>query len=380
MNDYVIENGNLILSDRILRGHSLVVAQGRIRDITTDLAPFRNYETIDAEGGYVSPGFVEIHIHGCGGHSFEEVSENTLPEIHASLYQRGVNTYLPTLQCSEAAIQSLVAAIQAHPEVQYSIPGIYIEGPFINPEKKGGILERFTRAPDVSYMRHLFELCRGLLKIMTFAPELHGIEEIHAYLVEHNIIPAMGHSNGTLAHARRFADQHPAHMTHLFNAMSPVSHQRPGLAMLPFLHREVFYELIGDGIHVAEDCLNLCYQTLRHERCILITDATAPAGLPYGEYCYYDQAVRSSARGVRYAASETLVGSNALIHQVVKYFATKTCCPLPQAIQFVTLNPAALLGLDHEQGSIAIGKKADLIILDRDLNCIRNLNPPPLNS
>jgi N-acetylglucosamine-6-phosphate deacetylase len=211
---------------------------------------------------------------------------------------------------------------------------------------------------------------------MTFAPELERAQEICKFLSRHKVQPALGHSQATVREAQRFMQDAPMHMTHLFNAMSPISHKNPGLSMLPFLSTEIFFELNADGVHVADECIQMCYDSLNLDRCILITDAVVSAGESYGAYRYYGRAIQSSDRGVRYTEGDTLIGSNCLIPQVVKKFIECTGCSIPGAIRLATLVPSELLGLAEHQGSIEVGKEADLVIWDQEWNCIQNLRKP----
>jgi len=163
-------------------------------------------------------------------------------------------------------------------------------------------------------------------------------------------------------------------ITHLFNAMSGISHKTPGLAMLPFLDSDIYFELNSDGVHLDPEIIKMCYKNLNNNRLILITDAVVSAGIAHGTYQYYGNPIESGRRGVRYKENDILIGSNCLITNVVQNFIKITGAPIEQAVRFATYNPCQLLGIEHRKGSIEIGKEADLIIFDNDFNLIKNFN------
>ncbi|HUX22478.1 MAG TPA: amidohydrolase family protein, partial [Spirochaetia bacterium] len=210
---------------------------------------------------------------------------------------------------------------------------------------------------------------RGMLRLMTVAPELDGIDEVVHRLVELGVIPCWGHSNCTLGELPRLQGVR-CNITHLFNGMSPISHKQSGLALLPFLDSEVYCEVNGDGVHLNAESIRMCHRHLNPERMILISDAVISAGRGHGEFRYFDRRVVSSQTGVRYEDG-TLIGSNCLLPEVVRRFIETTGCALHEAVRLATLNPCRLLGIDSRRGSIESGKDADLVLLDDDLSVTR---------
>jgi len=371
MNKYVITNGKIILPDGILNESNLVVENGIIKEIIDKKKIYPDYELIDAGGGYVSPGFIEFHIHGCSNFGFEDDDAEILDKAVSFLNKKGINTFVPTIQCSESVLRNLAGLIE---KSSYSgrIPGIYIEGPFVNINQKGGILPKHIKKPDTGYLEKLLGISNKHVKLMTIAPELEGSPEIVELLFESGIIPCLGHSSAELSDVS-FINNRKVNITHLFNTMSPVSHKTAGLAMLPFINRNVYFELNSDLNHINEDVVRMCYNHLNHDRLILITDAVASAGADYGSYSYFGKEVISDKTGVRYKEEGTMVGSNSLITEVVKRFIQVTEAPIYEVVKFATYNPCKLLGIDDRKGSIAPGKEADLVIFDDDFNVLRNL-------
>jgi N-acetylglucosamine-6-phosphate deacetylase len=371
LNSYRITNGRIILKDSILDHHDLVVENNIITAITQDPDKYRNLETIDADRAYISPGFVEQHFHGCGTYGFDILAESDLYHIIDFLKARGINTFVPTFQWNEKVVNDVAGRIKESAFLQYYIPGIYIEGPFISKEKKGGISADYIRDPDLELLKKIIHDTRGLLKLMTIAPEKEGSRELFDCLNQNGIVPCFGHSNCEIKDVF-LTDQYKTSVTHLFNAMSPVSHQKSGLAMFPFLNRNTFFELNGDGVHVNDEAMKICYSNLNKERLILTSDAVVSAGLEYGEYISYSRPIVSNEKGVRYKENHVLMGSNLLVNDILKRFIRLTGAPVWEAVRFVSYNPCVLLGIDDRRGSIETGKEADLILLDQDYNVIRN--------
>ena len=338
---------------------------------------------IDVRGAYVVPGLVELHIHGCGEAGVEQSVEGpeALDKIVRFLSLHGVNTLLPTLPCSEEAVAALAEALDADRKLKQRVPGLYIEGPFVNKEKRGGISPSLIREPDLKALERIIRIGRGHIRMMTVAPELPGAEAVVQRLRENGIVPCFGHSNCTAAEARgvmertaRSASAPPFNITHLFNAMSGISHKRPGLAALPFLDDECFFELNGDGIHVADELLLLCSRHLRKERMLLISDAVVSAGLAHGEYTYFGEKVVSDEKGVRYTENGVLIGSNRLITEVCRHFARVAGAPPAEVLPLVTENPCRLLGLT-DRGAVRPGLQADLVALDESYSVLFNFRP-----
>lgn len=248
------------------------------------------------------------------------------------------------------------------PSASGRVVGLYVEGPFVSRERRGGILEETIRAPDLDYLELVMEETRGSLRLMTLAPELPGSNAVVERLVERGIIPCWGHSACTVDQVPRLNGS-PSNVTHLFNGMSPVSHKEPGLAMLPFLDDEVYFELNADTVHLHPETIRLCHRHLNHDRMILISDAVVSAGRGPGEYRYFDRKVVSGDDGVRYEDG-TLIGSNCLIPEVVRRFVETTGCSIHEAVRMATLTPCRLLGIAGERGSIEVGKDADLVLFD----------------
>ncbi len=373
MEDCFIRNSTLVLPDRLMTDRYLVVRDGLIADITDDPSKCAGLPSVDGQGGCLVPSPAEIHFHGIGDYGFDQEDDSIVEKICRELLARGTACFVPGFTYHEPIIARCVKEIGLSRTLRDHIPGILVEGPFVSPARLGGIRREHVRKPDLDDLKRIMDLCDGMLRMMTVAPELEGIGAIIDHLFENGVIPCLGHSDCTVGQAMAAARRGPMSMTHLFNAMSPISHKDPGLALLPFLDREIYFELNGDGVHVAPEVLRMCHQGLNRERMILISDAVVSAGRAHGRYRYHGLGVVSDARGVRYEENGILIGSNLLILDVVRNFIGATGASLPDAMRMAALNPCRLLGIDGQRGSIAVGKKADLILVDKDLRVAKAL-------
>jgi N-acetylglucosamine-6-phosphate deacetylase len=367
---YIIRNARVLLPYRVVEGGSVRVVDGRIAEVADhDLSSNGDGRAIDAEGRFLAPGFVELHIHGCDKLGFESAEPDALSRIRDFLLAHGVTTFVPTLQCDLGALSRLASAIENDESLARRIPGLYVEGPFVSTDKRGGILPGTLREPKIDHLEEVVGAARGMLRLMTVAPELEGIDEIVHRLVELGVIPCWGHTNCTIEEVPRLGDVR-CNITHLFNGMSPISHKQSGLSLLPFLDPEVFCEVNGDGVHLNAETIRMCQRHLNPDRMILISDAVISAGRGHGEFRYFDRRVVSSESGVRYQDG-TLIGSNCLIPEVVRRFIETTGCALHDAVRLATLNPCRLLGIDGRRGSVEAGKDADLVLFDENLSVTR---------
>ncbi len=365
--DCVLTGGRVVLPRSVLDGGAIVVRRGRIEAVLEkgDRIP-ADLPRRDLGRSWVTPGFVELHIHGCGGVAFDSLGPDPaagardLERATAFLRDRGVTTFVPTVVSRESAISALAAALGELAPAREVTPGIYVEGPFVNPVRRGGIPLDAISGPDSRLLGRIINLARGRMALMTLAPELPGYREILARLEAVGVLPCLGHSDCSIDRitlpSGRFS------ITHLFNAMSPISHKEPGLAMLPFLDRRAFVELNPDGAHVNEAALRLCASGLEPDRLVLISDAAPPAGLAPGLYGEGEDALVSGADGVRFASSGTLMGGRLLAPELLRNWLRVTGSSVPNAVRMLSLTPAQAIGIDDRRGAIAPGLDASFVL------------------
>jgi N-acetylglucosamine-6-phosphate deacetylase len=308
------------------------------------------------------------------------------------LLEQGITTFVPTVQPCETAIAQL-GGVLAENGLSSALPGMYVEGPFINANKKGGIIASLVKPPDAGFLQHLVHVSHRTIRVMTFAPELAGIEALSDIIAREHIVPCVGHSAATVEQAEQFRKKYysqarvmeglqssppaPIGLTHLFNAMSPISHKQSGLAMVPFLNSDWFAEINGDRVHLNQETLRLAYAGIARGRLVLISDAVITAGLepretatggPTNQPSYFGKPVVSSSKGVRYRDSGVLIGSNQLLPQILRGFMEVTGATITDVFRFGALNPARLLGLDNQIGSIKQGKEGNVVVFDDGLH------------
>jgi N-acetylglucosamine-6-phosphate deacetylase len=244
--------------------------------------------------------------------------------------------------------------------------GVHLEGPFISIENKGMIASECVTAPAPAVLEDIVALLGSGLKMMTIAPELRGSTDIIKALVQRGVIPSFGHSNATYEQTLAGFEAGITHVTHLFNAMPGLHHRRPGPLAAIFERPDVTYQVITDGVHIHPSVLRLAYALLGPERFMTITDGMQAMGLPDGRYTYNGTEYEAHDGAARYKDG-TLIGTALGLNRMLARLLRFTGCLLPTAIDTVTRNAAAILGLAGTKGSIAEGKDADLAILDDDL-------------
>jgi N-acetylglucosamine-6-phosphate deacetylase len=365
--DCLLSGGRIVLPRSVLEGGAIVVRRGKIEAVLEPgerLPP--GLPRRDLGRAWLTPGLVELHIHGCGGQAFDALGSDpaaaaeALARSAAFLRGLGVTTLVPTVISREPAIAELAAALGELAPSREDIPGIYVEGPFVNPARRGGLPLDALSDPDSRLLGRIINLARGRMALMTLAPELPGYREILARLEAVGVLPCLGHSDCNIDRitlpSGRFS------ITHLFNAMSPISHKAPGLAMLPFLDHRAFVELNADGAHVNEAALRLCASGIEPERLMLISDAAAPAGLPPGRYGEGESALDSGPGGVSFASTGTLMGGRLLAPEILRNWLRVTGSSVPNAVRMLSLTPAQALGIDDRRGAIAPGLDASLVL------------------
>lgn len=370
MTTFCIQNGDVLLPDRCVASGTVVFADGHIRHAGAARKTPRGATEINARGGYVTPGLIDVHIHGAGLVGWEACTDEGLEQIQAELAAHGILQFVPTMMADEAVMRRVASLLQDAPCAD-RVPGFYVEGPFVNPDKRGGIQRQYIRPVDLKYLEKLQKVADGRICMMTFAPELDGADRLPAAMRKLRIQPCVGHSLATAAEAHHVCGRAKICSTHLFNAMSGLDHREPGLAAFAMNADTVYAELNPDGTHVAPDLLQVTWKAKRSDRIILISDAVISAGAEPGTYDYMNKKVRSTPQGVYYEDTGTLIGSSCLLNEGVRRFIQFTGAPIHAAVRMASLNPAKLLGIGRRTGSLELGKSADVVIFSRKFDKVR---------
>jgi N-acetylglucosamine-6-phosphate deacetylase len=361
-----IRNGKIILKDKILHNKA-VLFNDKIVDLIEDTNLPGDVLWIDAKGNYVSPGFIDIHIHGCNGNDAMDASEEALRSISEKLCESGVTGFLPTtMTMVRNDIHRALLNIRNCMNLNLKgarILGAHMEGPFINPIFKGAQYEKFIIAPEFNIIKDYIDTIR----IITLAPERDVNSEFLEIIKEHkHIILSIGHSNATYNEAISAIEKGYKSITHCFNAMTGLHHRNPGIVGAA-MNSNVYCELITDTIHVHPAVINVLTKVKVSDRIILVTDSMRAACLKPGTYDLGGQEVIVSSDSAR-LPDGTLAGSILTMNKAVKNMMINTSCELPEIVKMASFNPAELIGCSSDKGSIEKGKDADLIIFDEDID------------
>lgn len=358
-------SGRLVLDDRVAPGR-VSVDDGVITAVEVDVSD------VGADAPYVSPGFVDIHVHGWGGHDAMGDAA-ALDGMARALLQRGVTSFLPTAVTAPlselAAFAGRVRAWMRSAPADGAEPlGFNLEGPFLASAKRGAHAEAHLRAPGSASRAELDGLVNGL-RLLTVAPELDGATDLIGWLHGQGIAVSVGHS---AASAEQVWDAYEAgarSTTHLFNAMTGVDHRSPGVAVAALLEDDAYVELIADGIHVHPAIWPLITRLKPPDRLLLVSDALAVGGTAdgRGRIGGLDLEVRDGRATL--AGTDTLAGSVIALDSALRN-AARAGIPLPAAVAAASRNPLELLGVT-DRGRLGVGQRADLVELDEDLSVRR---------
>jgi len=359
-----IVEGLLVLEDRVAAGR-IRVEDGLIGEVTFEEGPAE-------EAPYLAPGFVDVHVHGWGGHD-AMAGRAALDGMARALLRRGVTSFLPTAVTAPLdRLDRFAADVRAwldHAPANGAEPlGFNLEGPFLSPARRGAHDPSHLRAPaDVPRPR--IEALLAGLRLLTVAPELEGALELTRRLAERGVAVSLGHSDANLEQALAGYAAGARSTTHLFNAMSGVHHRSPGLAAAALLNDQVYAELIADGQHVHPALFALINRLKGPERLLLVSDAIALAGTRDGSGRLGSLDIEVRGERATLAGSDTLAGSVIGLDTAVRRMV-EAGVPLPNAVAAASRNPLRLLGVT-DRGRLAVGQRADLVELGSGLRVRR---------
>jgi N-acetylglucosamine-6-phosphate deacetylase len=349
----------------------ILVAEGRIAWVgkASENEPPPGARHVEARGLTVAPGFIDTHVHGSNGFDVMHTDAGGIRAIGAHLATFGVTAWLPSTV--SARHDDLLRAV-THCRVAWERPGegarivgIHIEGPYINPLRKGAQPEEGIRDPDADECRELLAAAGGLTRVMTLAPELPEGLDLIGLLVAEGVIASLGHSDADYETALAAIAAGATHATHLFNAMPPLHHRKPGLAAAALTEPELIAEVIADGLHLAPETVRLAVRAKGPDGIALITDATAAVGRPDGEHTLGSHRVIVHG-DLCLLPDGTIAGSMLTMNRAARNAIAFSGCSLAEAIRMATLVPAQIAGVADRKGSLEPGKDADLVLLRPD--------------
>lgn len=363
-----IINGKVLLRDRMAEGLAILFDEKIEKLVPAKDIHLSDYEVIDAGGKYVSPGLVDMHLHGYLGADVSDGDAEGIKTMAEGIIKNGVTAWCPTTMT--VSKEEIEAAFETVREIKNSgeyygarILGVNSEGPFINAAKKGAQAEEHILKPDADFIQKH----QDIVKLFTVAPEVDGAAEcIEKVSDTTDVLISMGHTNATFEEAVAGVEKGIRHTTHLFNAMTALSHRSPGVVGAALSSDGVSVELIADTFHVSKGLFGLIAK-IKGDKLCLITDCIRAGGMPDGDYTLGGQPVHKE--GIQCLMPDgTIAGSVLKLNEAVYNLYSNSDLELYEAVACASLHPATALGEEKEIGSIEVGKRADLMIADEKFN------------
>ena len=375
----VIKNGRIITPGGVEEGY-VIIKDGKIEQVGTglralaaELLPPDDMQVIDAQGAYVSPGFIDMHTHGAGGADFMDGTVEaylTAARMHA---KHGTTLLFPTtLTSTNEALSGKDGA---------AFGGMHLEGPFFAPEQAGAQDPRYLCDPKPENYLHILEKADGIIKRWSFAPERPGSPEFAAELKRRGIVSSIGHTNATFGDCDAAWRSGCSLMTHFYSCMSTITRRNAyryaGVIEYGYWQDEMDIEIIADGIHVPQDLLKLVVKIKGTDRISLVTDSMRGAGMPEGRSILGGlkdgQEVLIEDGVAKMPDRKSFAGSVATTDRLVRTMVQIAGLSVPEAVKMVTANPARIMGLGATKGSLEKGKDADIVIFDDNINILKTI-------
>jgi N-acetylglucosamine-6-phosphate deacetylase len=372
-----IVNGNIVTENAVVSGGTIVLSGGRIESIRPASAAESAFdgETVDAKGGWVLPGFVDVHVHGGFGADFMDATQESLDTITRFHGGHGTTSIVATtLTGPREQLSDVLASVHEYrsKEMPYAqVVGVHLEGPFINVKWKGAQNPAYIVPPQKSWLEEWNAQYPGLIKQLTLAPETEGALELIRWLRQNGINAAAGHTDATYDQIQAAAEAGLNQAVHTFNAMTGLHHRNPGTVGAVLTDDRICAEIIADGHHVHPACIQLLTKVKTKRNLLLITDAMSAAGLDDGLYDLGGLAVNVKDGVATLKEGNSLAGSTLTMIEALRFVVQRVGVSVPEASRMASENPARQLGIFGETGSLAAGKQADVLIVSQDLQLER---------
>ncbi|RLG83470.1 MAG: N-acetylglucosamine-6-phosphate deacetylase [Thermoprotei archaeon] len=378
----VLENGYIVTPYRVIKNGVIVVEGSKVVDIgvKNEVKIPADSWRIDVKGNIVAPGFIDIHVHGGGGADTMDATYDVINTISKTHARGGTTALVPTTV--SAPLEDIIRAINAVKEAMVrgvegaKVLGIHIEGPYISVEQKGAHDEKFIRSPSREEVERLLEYS-DVIKIITAAPEVDGCLELGRVMSSRGVLMSIGHSNATIYEVLKAVEAGYRHVTHIYSGCSMVrrirAYRYPGVVEAAFLVDDLTVEMIADGKHLPPHLIKLVLKNKPLDKVCVVTDAMRAAGLPPGRYRLRTiEAIVDE--GVAWLPDRTaFAGSVAKMNTMIKVLVDDVGLPLQDAIRLASINPAKIIGIDGRKGSLAIGKDADIVVMDSNLDVLMTI-------
>ena len=364
----IIKNLKVYTEKKTFVEGAVAIQNGRFDQVLMDKAQ----EVIDGEGAYAIPGLIDLHFHGCMGYDFCDGTKEAIAEIAKYELSVGVTGISPaTMTLPVEELKKILETAADYKEAETfgaDLLGINMEGPFISVEKKGAQDERNIISCNEQVSKQFLQASRGLVKFMGIAPEKNPDFLSFIKQMKDQVNISLAHTNADYDTAKAAFDAGANHAVHLYNAMPAFTHRAPGVVGAVSDSPHVNAELICDGVHIHPSVVRATFQMMGEGRIILISDSMRATGMPDGRYLLGGLEVDVTGNRATLASNGALAGSATNLMDCMRTVVKKMGIPLETAVACATMNPAKALGAYQNYGSITPGKKANLVLLDKDLN------------
>ena len=365
-----IVNGKILTKDEVIENKILLFDEkiiGFVDEVNEDM------EIIDGKNLYISPGLIDLHIHGSANYDTMDNINTAVEIIGKSIIKNGVTSFLPTtMTMSQKDIYNALNNIKQYINKKYSgaeVLGAHLEGPFINNNYKGAQSNKYIQEPSFCFIKDYTDI----IKIISYSPETDKNLSFTKEIKEKtNIVLSIAHSNATYDECKLAIDNGVSNITHLFNAMTPLNHREMGVVGAA-LTTDVYCEIICDNIHINPSLYQFVLNNKGKDKVILITDSMRAGCMPDGKYDLGGQEVFVKDNVAR-LASGNLAGSVLTLNKAVYNFLKNTNLSINEAINLASLNPAKSINMDSTKGSLEVGKDADIALFDDEMNCYMSIS------
>lgn len=363
----LIKNCNIIYLDKIEKG-SVLVEDGKIKEINPTNQT--SNDIIDGEGLYLSPGFINVHIHGASGHDTMDGTFEAINEISKSIVKNGTTSFTPTTMT--VSIDAIKKSMEVIKEAKLNgtdgalVLGAHLEGPFISPAAIGAQNPNYLEKPDIGTYMKMVGDCEDAVVSITIAPEVNGAKELIKELTSRGVVCSIGHTKATYEEAIEGIECGCSHSTHLFNAMTPFAHREAGVVGAIF-DTDITTETITDGIHISYPSLRIAYKQKTTDKVLLVTDSMMACCMPDGIYSLGGQDVVVS-NGAARLTNGSLAGSILTLDKAIDNVNKNTDLPLYEIVKMATFNGAKHCRVEDRKGIIKEGYDADLVLFDENID------------
>ncbi len=363
----LLRAGRLITPDETLAPGSVLVVGRTIEAVGGALPEPPGAEVVDLPDVTLVPGFIDVHVHGGGGFSLATSNSDEIRSYSNWAPEHGVTSFLAGIvaRTPAGAVPLIEAALDAETPGAEML-GLNLEGPFVNPARRGALPETWPAGPAEALLGELLAAAGGRLRLITVAPEMPGALDIIRKAVHAGVRVSIGHTDAGYEDALRGIEAGASHVTHIFNAMRPFDHRNPGVAGAALDSPAVTVEVIADGVHLHPATVRMWLRTFGADRVALVTDAVTPAGLAEGVFRLGGQEARLEGGRVT-LPDGTIAGSAATMDAVVANVVGWSAATLEEAVRMASKVPAAVAGAEARKGRIAPGYDADIVALTDDL-------------